>query len=79
MTDAYTGLDPESFTVTADFEIDGIAAGTNLADRFESLPDGRWQLELTRPVTSPGRRTLTVSIKDRQGNVSRIQRRFSVK
>ena len=79
MTDAYTGLDPESFTVTADFELDGVAAGTNLADRFELLPDGRWQLKLTRPVYGLNLGTLNVSVKDRQGNISRIERQFSVK
>jgi hypothetical protein len=35
MTDAYTGLDLESFSVTADCEIDGIAPGENLAARFK--------------------------------------------
>ena len=78
MTDAFTGLDLDSLTVTADFEIDGIAAGTNLADRFQSLDDGRRQMKLSRPITKLKQAKLNVSIKDHQGNISRIARRFSV-
>jgi hypothetical protein len=76
--DAYTGIDAGSLTVTADFEIDGIAAGANLAERFQPLPEGRWQWNLTQPITELDRATLTVSIRDRQGNVTRLERRFSV-
>jgi hypothetical protein len=78
MADAYTGIAPDSFTVTADFELDGAAPGTNLADRFEPLSDGRMQMKLTRPLTTLERGTLMVSVKDRQGNISRIERRFSI-
>lgn len=79
MTDAYKGIDLDSFTVIADFEIDGVAAGTNLTDRFQALPDSRWQMKLKRPVTALKQGTLAVSVRDRQGNVSRIERSFSVK
>jgi hypothetical protein len=78
MTDAYTGIAPGSFTVTADFDIDGIEPGINLADQFQPLSDGRWQMKLTRAMIGLKQGTLTVSVKDRQGNVSRIERRFSV-
>ena len=78
MHDYYTGLDMESFTVTADFKIDGIAAETNLADRLEPLPNSRWQMKLIRPITSLKQGTLTVTVKDRQGNITRIDRSFSV-
>jgi len=78
MCDAYTGLDMDSFAVTADFEVDGIAAGDNLAARFVPSAEGVWQLTLKTPITALERGTLTVSVKDRQGNVNQIERRFSV-
>jgi hypothetical protein len=77
MADAYSGLDLKSFTVTANFDLDGTPAGTNLAPRFESLADGRWQLQLKQPITKLPVGRLTVSVRDEQGNVSRIERTFS--
>lgn len=78
MTDAYKGLDPASFEVTADFEVDGVPAGENLAKKFSPLADSRWELKLKRPVTELAKGKLTVSVRDRQGNTSRIERTFSV-
>ena len=77
-TDAYTGLDLASFHVSADFPIDGIATGENLASKFTPLPGSRWELKLARPITELIQGTLTVSIRDRQGNTSRIDRKFSI-
>jgi hypothetical protein len=78
MHDYGSGLDLASFTVTADFALDGIPAGQNLASKFTVLPDQRWELKLSQPLAHLPRGRLTVSIKDRQGNVSRIERTFSV-
>jgi hypothetical protein len=78
MHDAYTGLDMDSFTVTADFAVDGIAAGENLATWFAASAEGVWQLTLKKPITALNRGTLIVSVKDRQGNVTRLARKFSV-
>lgn len=78
MADAYTGLDVGSFEVKADFAVDEMSPGENLAGRFQSLGDGRWELKLLKPVGELPRSVLTVSIKDRQGNVSRVVRTFSV-
>jgi len=78
MYDYGTGLDLDSFTVVADFPIDGMPAGANLAGRFKALPDYRWELRLDRPITDLLRGQLTISVKDRQGNISRIERTFSV-
>src|SRR5262249_43424122 len=79
MHDYYTGLDLDSFEVVADFPVDGVAAGENLAKQFRPLPDCRWELTLARPVTDLPRGKLSVSIKDRQGNVTRIERSFAVR
>ena len=46
MHDYNTGLDMDSFTVVADFAIDDLAAGENLARRFQSLPDHERHIHL---------------------------------
>ncbi len=78
MDDYGSGLDLATFTVTADFAIDGIPAGRNLAGKFTALPDSRWELKLSQPLARLPRGKLLVSIKDRQGNVAQIERTFSV-
>ena len=78
MYDYYSGLDLDSFTVTADFLVDGVPAGQNLASRFKPASHGVWELALAKPVTGLPKGKLTVSVKDRQGNISRIERTFSV-
>ncbi|MCC6420422.1 MAG: hypothetical protein IT429_19470, partial [Gemmataceae bacterium] len=79
MHDAYTGLDPKSFTVTADFPVDGAAPGEDLAARFRPTAPGVWEYRLQRPVAALPHGRLTVSVRDRQGNRNRIERTFSVK
>jgi len=76
--DYYTGLALESFTVTADLAINGIAPGENLAPKFKPLSPGVWELKLFQPVKALPRSTLVVSVKDRQGNEAKIERTFSV-
>lgn len=78
MADAYTGLDLTTFTVTADCEINGVAAGENLAPHFKALSGNRWELKLAQPFTAPGKHVLTVSIKDKQGNIGRVERTFAI-
>ena len=78
MYDSDTGLDLDSFRVTADFPLDGAAAGENLAPKFKPRGDGVWELTLAKPVTSLPRGNLTVEVKDRQGNVSHVERSFNV-
>jgi hypothetical protein len=76
--DYNTGLDEASFSVTADVPIDGIPTGGNLAPRFGPLTDGLRELKLKQPLESLGPATLTIAIRDREGNTSRIVRTFSV-
>jgi hypothetical protein len=78
MADAYTGLDLDSFRVVADFPVDGMAAGQNLAGKFKPTAAGVWEWKLATPLADLPKGKLTVTIKDRQGNVSRIERTFSV-
>lgn len=78
MQDYYTGLDMSSFQVTADFKVNGTEPGKNLVSQFQAIGDGIWELKLTEAVTSLRRGQVSVSIKDRQGNTSRIERSFSI-
>jgi hypothetical protein len=79
MVDAYTGLDLSTFSVTADFVADGVAAGENLAPRFKVTSPGVWQLKLDQPIAGLKKSQLTVSVKDRQGNINRVERVFSTR
>jgi hypothetical protein len=78
MHDYYTGLDMDSFTVAADFAVDGTPAGTTLASKFKPKTQGVWELKLAKPITELAKGKLTVSVKDRAGNISRSERTFSV-
>jgi hypothetical protein len=78
MYDYDSGLDEASFAVTADFPVNGIAAGENLAGRFKGTAPGVWELKLDKPLVSLPRGKLDVSVRDGQGNTSRIVRSFSV-
>ncbi len=78
MHDYDTGLDMDSFRVVADFPLDGAAAGENLASRFKGKTPGVWELMLSRPLTKLPNGKLTVSVKDRQGNLTTIERTFTV-
>lgn len=73
-----TGLDMDSFTVTTDFVLDGVEAGRNLASQFKQTAQGVWELKLSKPLTTLPKGKIVVSIKDRQGNVTRVERTFSV-
>src|SRR5687768_12573433 len=78
MYDYDTGLDMDSFQVVADFELDGVVTGRNLASKFKAKTSGVWELTLTRPLTELLKGKLSVSVRDRQGNITRIERTLSV-
>jgi hypothetical protein len=78
MHDYYTGLDMDSFQVLADFPFGGIAAGQNLALNFQAKSPGVWEWALPKPLMDLPKAKLTVSVRDRQGNVTRIERTFAV-
>jgi hypothetical protein len=78
MHDYYTGLDIESFTVTADFPVDGAKPGENLAKKFKAKSDAVWELVLSQPVGELPKGKLVVSVKDKEGNITKIERTFSI-
>jgi hypothetical protein len=73
--DYYSGLDLETLTVTANFPVDGTSAGHNLAAKLRRAAPGVWELPLVRPPPAGGR--LVVTVKDRQGNLARLERTLS--
>jgi len=72
-----TGLDAKSLSVVADFEITGIAAGENLAKQFKPASQGVLQWKLPKPITKLATGTLTIRVRDHQGNETRVGRTFS--
>jgi hypothetical protein len=78
MHDYYSGIKPASFEVVADFAVDGVAAGENLAQKFQTRSPGVRELKLSKPIDALERARLTVVVADRQGNQTRIERVFSV-
>jgi hypothetical protein len=78
MHDYYTGLDTNSFTVVADFPVDGMKPGQNLASRFKLKAPGTWEFRLTNGIKKLSRGKVTVSVKDNHGNLSRIERTLTV-
>lgn len=78
MHDYYSGLVEESLHVEANFEVNGVTAGENLASRFKKMHSGIWQLKFNSPIDRLASGRLTISVKDRQGNTNRIERTFSV-
>ena len=76
--DDNTGLDAAAMTVTADFPVNGIAAGENLASKLQPLTQGVWELKLAEPINAVSSGTVVVAVKDKQGNETQITRTFSV-
>ena len=74
----YGGLDAKSLSVTADVELDGIAAGTELADKFKPSAEQIWSWKLTKPLTKPASATINVCVRDMQGNLTRVVRTVRV-
>lgn len=76
LDDAYTGIDAASLQVTLDVPVAGVAAGENLASKFKETSPGvlAWKLPADSVVKSG---QLTVSVQDKQGNETKIVRRFS--
>ena len=68
--DYASGLDEPSLSVVANFDVNGVPAGQNLADKFGAAADSVWALKLDRPLAALPKGELTVAVKDRQGNTA---------
>jgi hypothetical protein len=58
--------------------INGKSAGSELASFFKETGDHIWTLPLLAPLTNVPTAILTVSVKDLRGNITKVERRFSV-
>ncbi len=77
-SDYFSDLDAKSLSVTTDFEVSGVAAGRELATHFKPGGDGIWQWQFVRGVEPLKKGTITVTVKDMAGNITRIDRTFSL-
>jgi mono/diheme cytochrome c family protein len=78
MHDYGSGIDPDSMKVVADVAVDGTPAGENLAKQFRPLSQGVWELKLGKPINELKAGRLVVTVADKQGNVTRVERLFTV-
>lgn len=76
--DANSGIDSASLSVRASVEINGRPADSELADLVSSLGANRFRIGLSSPLSEIDTAWLKVSIADVQGNISRVDRSFSV-
>ena len=77
MHDYHTGLDLDSFEVLANFAVGDMAPGANLAGAFQKSSQGVWELKLEQPIMPAPDAKLTISVRDKQGNINRIVRTLS--
>ena len=78
MHDFESGLDLASLDVRASFPIQGVRAGENLASLFQPGRAGAWRLPLDAPLEHLAEGRLRVRIRDRAGNLTAIDRTFSI-
>jgi hypothetical protein len=76
MNDYGSGLDLSTFTVTSTVEINGHLPGENLAPHFKQTTKGVWELPFKKPLPYLAIKAArwTVSIRDKQGNETRLIR-----
>ena len=76
IADAHSGIRAGSLSVTADFAVAGRQPGAELADLARQAGDGIYEIPLV--PQSLQRATVRVRVSDVQGNVTRVERVFSV-
>ncbi|GGZ96815.1 hypothetical protein GCM10008090_01320 [Arenicella chitinivorans] len=77
VADAYTGVDLDTFSVTADFSVNGFAAGSELKNLFSHQGGGVYRLTLASALPqNQHERHIFAEVKDNQGNVTRQAVRF---
>jgi hypothetical protein len=78
VADAYTGIAPGSLSLKADFAVNGRAAGSELVDLAQAVGEGIYSITLTNPLVNQVGAHLFVEVADQQGNLTRIDRQFTV-
>ena len=80
LADAYTGIDLTTLSVRADFALEGRSPNAELADlvRPSAAGDGIYEITLTAPLDDLARGTLHIEVADHQGNITRVNRTFTI-
>ncbi|MEZ6139442.1 MAG: hypothetical protein R3B84_02620 [Zavarzinella sp.] len=76
MFDYGTGIEPGSLAITADFAIDDIPPGTNFAKQLTGKTPDIMRYELKKPIADLPSGTISVSVQDKQGNITRVARTY---
>jgi hypothetical protein len=77
IADAYTGIEPGSLSIVANFALAGRAAGSELADLASEIEQGVWRIDLGAPVAVPDDGELRFEVRDLQGNTTWAMRQRS--
>jgi hypothetical protein len=72
-----SGVDEATLHVTADFAVDGAAAGDDLAPRMTKRDAGVWEMRLREPIEALRHGRIIVSVRDKAGNEARVERTYS--
>ncbi len=78
MADAYSGLEPTSFSVVADFPVNGIAAGSELKGAGSYVSAGVFVIPLDPPILNLAESHVVAEVFDQQGNKKVVDTRFWV-
>lgn len=78
VADAYKGIRPNSLSIKADFPVNGLPAGTELASHARPVGDGIYALSLSTPIDELPEAHVTASVFDNQGNRTTQRVRFWV-
>jgi hypothetical protein len=73
-----SGLDLPSLSVVANFDVAGRKSGENLASLFKPKSQGVHELRLPKTIEQLKQGRLVVTIRDKQGNQTKIDRAFSI-
>jgi hypothetical protein len=76
VADAYTGVNLATLSITATVPLAGRPAGAQLADLAQAAGDGIYTIPVN--LTGAGNAVLYVQVADNEGNLTRLQRTFSI-
>ena len=77
VADAYTGIDLNTLSITANFSVNGRAADSELSDLAINTSAGIYQINLDQPVpVDQVERHIRAEVADNEGNIKRVDVRF---
>lgn len=76
--DANSGINPASLSVTSSLMLNGRPPGAELADLAQAIGDGVYAITLSAPLAAIAAGEISASVRDNQGNTTRLRQSFSV-